>query len=146
MSGEFHFLIYQSVDEDISVNAVIRDETIWLTQKSMAELFDVDVPAISKHLSNIYEDGELLKDLTISKMEIVQQEGNRQVKREQNFYNLDAIISVGYRVNSRRATQFRIWATSVLKEYIIKGFTMDDERLKQGKTAFGKDYLLLTLI
>lgn len=140
MSGEFHFLIYQSVDEDISVNAVIRDETIWLTQKSMAELFDVDVPAISKHLSNIYEDGELLKDLTISKMEIVQQEGNRQVKREQNFYNLDAIISVGYRVNSRRATQFRIWATSVLKEYIIKGFTMDDERLKQGKTAFGKDY------
>lgn len=140
MSGEFQFLIYQFADEDVSVNAVIRDETIWLTQKSMAELFDVDVPAISKHLTNIYADGELMKDSTISKMEIVQQEGARHVKREQNFYNLDAIISVGYRVNSRRATQFRIWATSVLKEYMIKGFAMDDERLKQGKTAFGKDY------
>lgn len=140
MNHEFQFLIYQSADEDVSVNAVIRDETIWLTQKSMAELFDVDVPAISKHLSNIYADGELLKDSTISKMEIVQQEGTRRVKREQNFYNLDAIISVGYRVNSRRATQFRIWATSVLKEYMLKGFAMDDERLKQGKTAFGKDY------
>ena len=140
MSGEFQFLIYQSSEEDVSVNAVIRDETIWLTQKSMAELFDVDVPAISKHLTNIYADGELMKDSTISKMEIVQQEGTRHVKREQNFYNLDAIISVGYRVNSRRATQFRIWATGVLKEYMIKGFAMDDERLKQGKTAFGKDY------
>ena len=140
MSGEFQFLIYQSADEDVSVNAVIRDETIWLTQKSMAELFDVDVPAISKHLTNIYADGELMKDSTISKMEIVQQEGTRHVKREQNFYNLDAIISVGYRVNSRRATQFRIWATSVLKEYMIKGFAMDDERLKQGKTVFGRDY------
>ena len=140
MSGEFQFLMYQSAEEDVSVNAVIRDETIWLTQKSMAELFDVDVPAISKHLSNIYADGELMKDSTISKMEIVQQEGTRHVKREQNFYNLDAIISVGYRVNSRKATQFRIWATSVLKEYMIKGFAMDDERLKQGKTAFGKDY------
>ena len=140
MSREFQFLMYQSADENVSVNAVIRDETIWLTQKSMAKLFDVDVPAISKHLSNIYDEGELMRDSTISKMEIVQQEGNRQVKREQNFYNLDAIISVGYRVNSRRATQFRIWATSVLKEYMIKGFAMDDERLKQGKTAFGKDY------
>ena len=140
MSREFQFLMYQSADEDVSVNAVIRDETIWLTQKSMAKLFDVDVPAISKHLFNIYDEGELMRDSTISKMEIVQQEGNRQVKREQNFYNLDAIISVGYRVNSRRATQFRIWATSVLKEYMIKGFAMDDERLKQGKTAFGKDY------
>ena len=140
MSGEFQFLIYQSSEEDVSVNAVIRDETIWLTQKSMAELFDVDVPAISKHLTNIYADGELMKDSTISKMEIVQQEGTRHVKREQNFYNLDAIISVGYRVNSRRATRFRIWATSVLKEYMLKGFAMDDERLKQGKTVFGRDY------
>ena len=140
MSGEFQFLIYQSSEEDVSVNAVIRDETIWLTQKSMAELFDVDVPAISKHLTNIYADGELMKDSTISKMEIVRQEGTRHVKREQNFYNLDAIISVGYRVNSRRATQFRIWATSVLKEYMIKGFAMDDDRLKQGKTVFGRDY------
>ena len=140
MSNEFQFLMYQSAEENVSVNAVIHDETIWLTQKSMAELFGVDVPAISKHLSNIYADGELMKDSTISKMEIVQQEGARQVKRVQNFYNLDAIISVGYRVNSLRATQFRIWATSVLKEYMIKGFAMDDERLKQGKTAFGKDY------
>ncbi|MEE0327078.1 MAG: virulence RhuM family protein [Butyricicoccus sp.] len=139
-NNQFEFLMYRSAEEDISVNAVIRDETIWLTQKSMAELFDVDVPAISKHLSNIYNDGELLRDSTVSKMEIVQQEGSRKVKREQNFYNLDAIISVGYRVNSRRATSFRIWATSVLKEYMIKGFAMDDERLKQGKTAFGKDY------
>ena len=140
MKKQFEFLMYKSADEDVSVNALIKDETIWLTQKSMAELFDVDVPAISKHLSNIYDDGELLKDSTISKMEIVQQEGTRHVKREQNFYNLDAIISVGYRVNSRKATQFRIWATSILKEYMIKGFAMDDERLKQGKTAFGKDY------
>ena len=140
MSNEFRFLMYKAAEEDISVNAVIRDETIWLTQKSMAELFDVDVPAISKHLSNIYAEGELQKDSTVSKMEIVQQEGARHVKRVQNFYNLDAIISVGYRVNSRKATQFRIWATGVLKEYMIKGFAMDDERLKQGKTAFGKDY------
>ena len=140
MDKQFEFLMYKSAEEDVSVNALIKDETIWLTQKSMAELFDVDVPAISKHLSNIYADGELLKDSTISKMEIVQQEGARHVKREQNFYNLDAIISVGYRVNSRKATQFRIWATSILKEYMIKGFAMDDERLKQGKTAFGKDY------
>lgn len=140
MNNEFRFLMYQSIDEDISVNAVIRDETIWLTQKSMAKLFDVDVPAISKHLSNIYDERELMRDSTISKMEIVQKEGNRKVKREQKFYNLDAIISVGYRVNSYRATQFRIWATSIIKEYMIKGFAMDDERLKQGKTAFGKDY------
>ena len=119
---------------------MIKDETIWLNQKAMAELFGVDVPAISKHLSNIYSDGELSKDSTISKMEIVQKEGSRNVKREQSFYNLDAIISVGYRINSRRATHFRIWATSILKEYMIKGFAMDDERLKQGKAAFGKDY------
>lgn len=140
MNKQLEFLMYKSADEEVSVNALIKDETIWLTQKSMADLFDVDVPAISKHLSNIYAEGELLKEATISKMEIVQQEGTRSVKREQNFYNLDAIISIGYRVNSRKATQFRIWATSVLKEYMIKGFAMDDERLKQGKTAFGKDY------
>lgn len=140
MDKQLEFLMYKSADEEVSVNALIKDETIWLTQKSMADLFDVDVPAISKHLSNIYAEGELLKEATISKMEIVQQEGTRSVKREQNFYNLDAIISIGYRVNSRKATQFRIWATSVLKEYMIKGFAMDDERLKQGKTAFGKDY------
>ena len=95
MDKQFEFLMYKSAEEDVSVNALIKDETIWLTQKSMAELFDVDVPAISKHLSNIYADGELLKDSTISKMEIDQQEGTRHVKREQNYYNLDAIISEG---------------------------------------------------
>lgn len=140
MSNEFSFLLYKAENEDVSVNALIKDETIWLTQKAMAELFGVDTPAISKHLSNIYADGELAQDATVSKMETVQQEGHRQVKRTQNFYNLDAIISVGYRVNSIRATHFRKWATGVLKEYMVKGFAMDDERLKQGKTLFGKDY------
>lgn len=138
--NDFHFLIYRSAEDEVSVNAVVKDETIWMTQKGMAELFAVEVPAISKHLSNIYTDGELAQSATVSKMEIVQQEGERQVRRQVDFYNLDAIISVGYRVNSRRATQFRIWATSVLKEYMIKGFAIDDERLKQGKTVFGKDY------
>ena len=140
MSNEFNFLIYRSALEDVSVDAVIKDDTIWLTQKSLAELFDVNIPAISKHLSNIFEEGELAEASTVSKMEIVQNEGNRTVKRKVDFYNLDAIISVGYRVNSKRATNFRIWATGVLNEYMTKGFAMDDERLKQGKTAFGKDY------
>lgn len=140
MDNQFKFLIYRTAEENVSVDALVKDETIWLTQKGMAELFGVDVPAISKHLSNIYDEGELTKDSTISKMEIIQQEGTRAVKRAQNFYNLDAIISVGYRVNSRRATQFRIWATGILKEYMVKGFAMDDERLKQGRSAFGKDY------
>ena len=140
MNNEFQFLIYRSAEEDISVNAVIKDETIWLSQKAMAELFDVNVPAISKHLQNIFDEGELEKNSTVSKMEIVQQEGARSVKRSMEFYNLDAIISVGYRVNSHRATKFRIWATSVLKEYMQKGFALDDERLKQGKELFGKDY------
>lgn len=137
---ELDFLIYNTPDDNVSVNAVLKDETIWLTQKAMAELFDVNVPAISKHLANIFEEGELDAISTVSKMEMVQMEGNREVKRNIDFYNLDAIISVGYRVNSRKATNFRVWATSVLKEYMIKGFAMDDERLKQGKTAFGKDY------
>ena len=127
MSGEFQFLIYQSSEEDVSVNAVIRDETIWLTQKSMAELFDVDVPAISKHLTNIYADGELMKDSTISKMEMVRQEGKRTVKRRIDTYNLDMILSVGYRVNSKNATQFRIWANKVLKEYLIKGYAVNSQ-------------------
>lgn len=140
MEKDFRFLMYHSDDGDISVNAVVKDETIWLTQKGMAELFDVEVPAVSKHLSNIFAEGELQPDATISKMEIVQQEGSRNVRRIVDFYDLDAIISVGYRVNSRRATHFRIWATSVLKEYMIKGFALDDERLKQGNAAFGKDY------
>lgn len=134
MTDDFNFLVYKSIDEDVSVNALVKDDTIWLPQKAMAELFDVNVPAVSKHLSNIFEEGELAKEATVSKMETVQTEGTRRVKRTQDFYNLDAIISVGYRVNSRRATKFRIWATGVLKEYMIKGFVMDDERLKQGQT------------
>ena len=140
MNNELNFLIYNTPEENISINAVVKEETIWLTQKAMSELFDVEVPAISKHLSNIFSEGELQPEATVSKMETVQEEGNRNVKRIRDFYNLDAIISVGYRVNSRKATNFRIWATGILKEYMTKGFAMDDERLKQGKTAFGKDY------
>ena len=137
---QFQFLLYKTADESVSVNAVIKDDTIWLTQKAMAQLFGVEVPAISKHLSNIYLDGELEQDSTISKMETVQIEGARKVKRATDYYNLDTIISVGYRVNSIRATHFRIWATGILREYMQKGFVLDDERLKQGKTAFGHDY------
>lgn len=140
MNRGFDFLLYNLPNESVSVKAIVKDETIWLTQKAMAELFDVGIPAINKHLSNIYEEGELSKSSTISNLEIVQTEGNRSVRRTPDFYNLDAIISVGYRVNSRRATQFRIWATSVLREYMVKGFALDDDRLKQGRTAFGKDY------
>ncbi len=140
MNNKFNFLIYHTANEGVSVNALVKDETIWLTQKAMSELFGVGTPAISKHLQNIFDEGELSSDSTVSKMEIVQIEGSREVKRIMDFYNLDAIISVGYRVNSGRATQFRIWATSVLKEYMTKGFIVDDERLKQGKTLFGKDY------
>jgi hypothetical protein len=140
MNRDFQFLVYRSANQDVSVSAIIKDETVWLTQKGMAELFDVNVPAVSKHLQNIYEEGELNRDATVSKMEIVQTEGERTVKRNVDLYNLDAIISVGYRVSSARATHFRIWATGVLKEYMTKGFALDDERLKQGKTAFGKDY------
>lgn len=143
MDNTFRFLMYHSAEQNISVNAVIRDETIWLTQKTMAELFGVQTPAINKHLKNIFAEGELDENVVVSKMEITTQHGaipDKTQTREALFYNLDAIISVGYRVNSRRATQFRIWATNVLKEYMIKGFAMDDERLKQGRTAFGKDY------
>lgn len=140
MDKELKFLLYSTPNEDVNVNVVVQDENLWLTQKAMAELFDVNVPAISKHLQNIYDEGELDRNSTVSKMEIVQDEGGRAVKRVMDFYNLDAIIAVGYRVNSHRATQFRIWATNVLKEYIRKGFVLDDDRLKQGQTAFGKDY------
>ena len=143
MAKDFNFLVYNTPDKDIKVNAVIKDDTIWLTQKSMAELFGVQTPAISKHLKNIFEEGELNELATISKMETTTQHGaiaDKTQTTETNFYNLDAIISVGYRVNSLQATHFRIWATKVLKEYIQKGFVLDDERLKQGKTAFGKDY------
>ena len=140
MPKEMDFLIYSLPEESLRVDVIVKDETIWLSQKGMAELFGVGTPAINKHLSNIYKDGELTEDATISKMEIVRNEGNRSITRNIAFYNLDAIISVGYRVNSVRATKFRIWATSVLKEYMIKGFALDDDRLSQGKTLFGKDY------
>lgn len=140
MKDEFTFLIYRSALEHLSVEAVIKDETIWLNQQAMAELFDCSTDNISTHLKNIYAEQELDELATTEEFSVVQLEGVRQVKRNIKFYNLDAIISVGYRVSSRRATNFRIWATGVLKEYMIKGFVLDDERLKQGKTAFGKDY------
>jgi len=135
-----NFLIYNLPDEEAGVDVIVKDENIWISQKGMAELFDVNVPAISKHLNNIYDELELNRDATVSKMEIVRNEGNRNVKRALEFYNLDAIISVGYRVNSYKATKFRIWATSVLKEYMQKGFVLDDERLKQGQSLFKEDY------
>ena len=133
------FFLYTAPNGDVKVEVLLNNETIWLTQKRMAELFGVGVPAISKHLENIYESNELQRGATISILETVQKEGPREVKRKLEYYNLDAVISVGYRVNSAQATQFRIWATALIKEYIIKGFTMDDERLKNGR-YFGKDY------
>lgn len=140
MNKEMRMVLYHTDDNDTAVDVVIQNDSIWATQKSMAELFAVNTPAINKHLKNIYAEGELQESSTISKMEIVQNEGGRQVKRQVDFYNLDAIISVGYRVNSRQATKFRIWATGILKEYMIKGFVLDDERMKQGESIFGKDY------
>jgi len=143
MTRDFRFLVYRSADEDVSVSAIIKDETVWLTQKGMAALFGVQTPAISKHLKNIFDEGELEEPVVVSKMEITTPHGaipGKTQTQSAQFYSLDAIISVGYRVNSIRATHFRIWATGVLKEFMIKGFALDDERLKQGKTAFGKDY------
>ncbi|MFC4994270.1 virulence RhuM family protein [Rubritalea tangerina] len=134
------FFLYSGKDRKVPIECRVMDETIWLTQKQLSELFDVGVPAINKHLKNIFETGELEEHSTISKMEIVRQEGSRSVKRTVDFYNLDAIIAIGYRVNSYQATQFRIWATKVLKEFLIKGFVMDDERLKLSGQVFGKDY------
>ncbi|NHC60113.1 virulence RhuM family protein [Paenalcaligenes suwonensis] len=146
MSGELslkdqttEFLLYTAPNGAVKVEVLLSNETLWLTQKRMAELFGVGVPAISKHLENIYESNELQRQATISILETVQQEGNREVSRKLEYYNLDAVISVGYRVNSTQATQFRIWATQLIREYIIKGFAMDDERLKNGR-YFGKDY------
>ena len=133
------FLLYTSPNGDVKVEVVLNKETVWLTQKAIAQLFGVKVPAISKHLENIYQSGELTKEATISILETVQTEGRREVKRNVEYYNLDAIISVGYRVNSAQATRFRIWATNMLKEFIIKGFIIDDDRLKNGR-YFGKDY------
>lgn len=142
-SREAQFLMYRAAEEDVSVNALVKDDTIWLTQKAMAELFDVSTSSISRHLRNIFDEGELDERVVIAEIATTTQhgaiEGKTQTK-DVRFYNLDAIISVGYRVNSRRATAFRIWATGILREYMIKGFAMDDERLKQGQTLFGKDY------
>ena len=132
-------LLYQNDTEKEFVNVVFYNENFWLTQKGMAELFDVNVPAISKHLQNIYDEEELEQSATISKMETVQKEGSRMVTRALDYYNLDAIIAVGYRVNSKKATRFRQWATKTLKEYIQKGFVLNDEMMKNGR-PFGKDY------
>ena len=137
MNSEIRYLIYNTQQEEVSVKAVVKGETIWLTQKAMAELFDCSTDNISLHLKNIFAEGELDKNSVTEKISATATDGKNYLTQ---FYNLDAIISVGYRVNSRKATQFRIWATSILKEYMTKGFAMDDERLKQGEGAFGKDY------
>ena len=133
------FLIFQIEGKEDGVQVVYRDETIWCTQKAMAQLFDVGVPAISKHLNNIFSEGELKQDSTVSKMEIVQIEGDREIKRQLDFYNLDAIISVGYRVNSTRATQFRQWCTFVLRQFAIRGYVIDKKRMENG-SFIGDDY------
>lgn len=141
MDREVQFLLYNMPEDRGKVQVVIKDETIWCTQKAMAQLFGVGVPAVSKHLKNIFEEGELSPEMTISKMETVINRGKRgEVNEFIDFYNLDAIIAVGYRVSSLKATRFRQWATKILNEYIRKGFAMDDERLKQGPALFGKDY------
>ena len=137
---QISYVLYNAGEEDVKVNALLKDESIWLTQKAMAELFDCSPDNIGLHLKNVFEAGELEKNRTTEEISVVQKEGTRSVKRNVTFYNLDAIISVGYRVNSAKATKFRIWATNVLKEYIKKGFVLDDERLKQGENVFGKDY------
>ena len=137
MSNEIQYLLYSMPDADGKVQVVIKDETLWCTQKAMAQLFGVGVPAISKHLKNIFEEGELVADSVISKMETTAADGKNYTT---TYYSLDAIIAVGYRVSSLKATRFRQWATKILNEYIKKGFAMDDERLKQGNAVFGKDY------
>ncbi len=134
-----NIILYQTADGKVAVNVRFENETFWMTQKNIAELFGVQVPAIAKHLKNIYDDEELERDSTISKMEIVQTEGNREVVRSVDFCNLDVIIAIGYRVNSKKATRFRQWATKTLKEYIQKGFVLNDDMLKNGK-PFGRDY------
>ncbi len=134
-----NIVFYQTENADVVVNVVYKDETFWLSQKAMAALFDVNTQAITKHLSNIYEEQELVEDSTCSILEQVQKEGNRNVKRSVEFYNLDAIIAVGYRVNSKKATKFRQWATKTLREYITKGFVLNEKLLKNGK-QFGQDY------
>ena len=138
-SSTEEFITFKLQEKDNGIHVRYENETLWMTQKAMSELFDVEQPAIAKHLINIYNENELDKESTYSKMELVQKEGTRNVKRNVEFYNLDAIIAVGYRVNSKKATKFRIWATDVLKDYIIKGFKIDKERMKNGP-KFGKDY------
>lgn len=143
MDNGFKFLLYTADQEDVSVDALVRDDTIWLTQKGMAELFSIDKSGISRHLKNIFDSGELEENVVVAKIAIPTKHGAIPEKEQlspTNYYNLDAIISVGYRVDSYRATRFRKWATGILKEYMIKGFAIDDYRLKQGRTAFGKDY------
>ena len=143
MSNEIQFLLYNMPDSDGKIQVVVKDETLWCTQKAMAQLFGVGVPAISKHLKNIFDEGELDKNVVVSKMEITTQHGAMEEKTQTHnvdFYSLDAIIAVGYRVSSLKATRFRQWAIKILNEYIKKGFAMDDERLKQGTDVFGKDY------
>ena len=143
ITKQMEMVLYRTEDDNVTVSALIKDETIWLTQKAMAELFGIDKSGISRHLAKIFESGELDEEVVVAKIATTTQHGAMQDKTQTiptNYYNLDAIISVGYRVNSIQATRFRIWATGILKEYMIKGFAMDDERLKQGKTAFGKDY------
>jgi len=137
--GEGELILYQTSEGTVRIEVLYESETFWLNQKRIAELFGVDVRTVSEHLQGIYDSGEIDREATIRKFRIVQTEGNRQVNREIEFYNLDAIISVGYRVNSAQATQFRIWATQTLREFVIKGFVLDDERLKLNK-RFGKDY------
>lgn len=134
------FFLYPLPNNEGEVRALIQRDTIWLTQRAMARLFGCSTDNIGQHLKNIYREGELSAESTTEDFSVVQQEGTRQVQRQITFYNLDAIISIGYRVNSQKATRFRQWATKVLNEYIRKGFVMDDERLKQGETIFGKDY------
>ena len=141
MANEIQFLLYNMPEEEGKVQVVIKDDTIWCTQKAMAQLFDIDKSGISRHIANIYKDGELSPDTTVAKIATVVNRGIRgEVEELVDFYNLDMIISVGYRVNSTKATRFRQWATKILNEYIRKGFVLDDDRLKQGTTVFGKDY------
>ncbi|MBF1712126.1 MAG: virulence RhuM family protein [Streptococcus intermedius] len=135
-----NFVLYTAPNGEVRLDILLQDENLWLTQKGIAELFSTSPQNITIHLKNIYESGELSQSATCKEFLQVQEEGQRVVKRKSKYYNLDAIISVGYRVNSTKATQFRIWATNTLKEFIIKGFVLDDDRLKQGQTVFGQDY------
>ena len=140
---EIPVVLYTSPDGKVMVNAIVKDETLWMTQAGMAMLFEVDKSSISRHLKNIFLEGELIEEVVVAKIATTTRHGaiaDKMQQKDVNYYNLDAIIAVGYRVNSRRATQFRIWATSVLREYIIKGFALDDNRLKKGGNPFGEDY------